>query len=652
LNQIFRAIVLKAIPGLAVLITDVLRKAAPAIRQGLAVLATLSFASSAAAQTTPSGLPTSVEVRAPDENGVDMYSGSIKFSIQDVSIGGMTHVVTSLNPPDHTGSPLAFNRLTGLMDNYQAVVVIRPPCPSCMPIFTIGTGASSEQFTINSSNGNFTTGTGGGTVISDPSANCTAAASCGYWIYINTSGTAVSITNVSGVPAMVTKVVHPDGLVERVVHATSFRDIGTYSYTNSPASAVPYQTGYPVLSVNRSDGLQLKYQYGPNWDLQGVVAVNNAYEYCDPSAVACTTSQTWPTSSYTWGSSSAGTDTVLTVGDSGGRTTRYTLDNFGRVRSVRPPSSANDLYFFDYCLRRFQYNPYAYGIRDPHSCFYYWDTYLLGTSIVYIEDRVLSATRDGQNWSYGYPVEGSTILASQTLTMFPLIAARPDGNLTTANETIDTPSFLVNFSAPGVYATFEQDLANKVSSAYSWSRGGVSYSYTYDSRANILSDGHVSAGYDAVCQNPKTCNQPNWIRDAMGNETDYVYDPQHGGALSITSPADSNGIRPQTRFAYVQRYAWFLNASGQMVRSTDPVWKLASQSICRSGAAAGAGCATPGDETLTTYDYGPDSGPNNLWLRGEVVTAGGVSRRTCYTYDRRGNRISATSPRAGLTSCP
>jgi YD repeat-containing protein len=139
----------------------------------------------------------------------------------------------------------------------------------------------------------------------------------------------------------------------------------------------------------------------------------------------------------------------------------------------------------------------------------------------------------------------------------------------------------------------------------------------------------------------------------MGNETDYVYDPQHGGVLSITSPADANGIRPQSRFAYVQRYAWFLNASGQMVRSTDPVWKLASQSVCRSGAAAaGGGCAIPGDETLTTYDYGPDSGPNNLWLRGEVVTAGGVSRRTCYTYDRRGNRISATSPRAGLTSCP
>ena len=59
-----------------------------------------------------------------------------------------------------------------------------------------------------------------------------------------------------------------------------------------------------------------------------------------------------------------------------------------------------------------------------------------------------------------------------------------------------------------------------------------------------------------------------------------------------------------------------------------------------------------GDEAVTTYDYGPGAGPNNLWLRGIVVTAGGVSRRTCYTYDHRGNQLSATSPLAGLTSCP
>jgi RHS repeat-associated protein len=39
-------------------------------------------------------------------------------------------------------------------------------------------------------------------------------------------------------------------------------------------------------------------------------------------------------------------------------------------------------------------------------------------------------------------------------------------------------------------------------------------------------------------------------------------------------------------------------------------------------------------------------------LRGKVVTAGGVSRRTCYAYDVIGNQISVTTPRAALSSCP
>ncbi len=78
-------------------------------------------------------------------------------------------------------------------------------------------------------------------------------------------------------------------------------------------------------------------------------------------------------------------------------------------------------------------------------------------------------------------------------------------------------------------------------------------------------------------------------------------------------------------------------------------------STCRTSAATGnpaAPCATAGDEVRTTYDYGPDSGPNNLLLRGTLMTGAGVSSRICYGYDAQGRRISETSPRAGLASCP
>jgi hypothetical protein len=142
------------------------------------------------------------------------------------------------------------------------------------------------------------------------------------------------------------------------------------------------------------------------------------------------------------------------------------------------------------------------------------------------------------------------------------------------------------------------------------------------------------------------------VRDAAGRQADFTYDSVHGGTLTETLPADANGIRPQKRYTYVQRYAWYLGPGGVMTRSTEPIWLLATESYCRTGAASGAGCAISGDEVVTTYDYGPDSGPNNLWPRGTVVTADGQSLRTCYAYSKFGDKISETKPRAGLAVCP
>ena len=44
--------------------------------------------------------------------------------------------------------------------------------------------------------------------------------------------------------------------------------------------------------------------------------------------------------------------------------------------------------------------------------------------------------------------------------------------------------------------------------------------------------------------------------------------------------------------------------------------------------------------------------PNNLLLRGTVVTADGQTLRTCYTYDDMGRKISETQPKGTGSSCP
>ena len=79
---------------------------------------------------------------------------------------------------------------------------------------------------------------------------------------------------------------------------------------------------------------------------------------------------------------------------------------------------------------------------------------------------------------------------------------------------------------------------------------------------------------------------------------------------------------------------------------------LTEDRTCRTTATVSSACAGgSSDEVITAYDYGPASGPNNLLLRGVATTADGVTRRTCFSYDWMGNKISETKPRAGLAVC-
>ncbi|MFL6745373.1 MAG: hypothetical protein ACJ8ET_03245 [Sphingomicrobium sp.] len=188
--------------------------------------------------------------------------------------------------------------------------------------------------------------------------------------------------------------------------------------------------------------------------------------------------------------------------------------------------------------------------------------------------------------------------------------------------------------------------------------------YEHDSRGNQISSAAIakpgtglptiatSSSFPETCSNIIICNKPTSVTDARNNVTDYTYDPVHGGVLAETKPA-VNGVRPQTRYSYVQRSAWLRNSAGGYSASPYPVWLVSEMRTCRISATIDGVCAAgPSDEVVTSYDYGPNSGPNNLLLRGTVVTADGTSRRTCFSYDSWGNKIAETKPRAGLSTCP
>ncbi len=150
----------------------------------------------------------------------------------------------------------------------------------------------------------------------------------------------------------------------------------------------------------------------------------------------------------------------------------------------------------------------------------------------------------------------------------------------------------------------------------------------------------------------KICNKPTQTTDAKGNVTTYTYAPEHGGILSVKGPA-VNGVRPETRYTYTQRYAWYKNTRGSFVRSANAIWLLTSERTCTNSNMTATGCAGGAAQSVvTTYDYGPSSGPNNLLLRGTAVTSGGKTLRTCYGYDAYGRRISETQPKGVGGACP
>lgn len=171
-----------------------------------------------------------------------------------------------------------------------------------------------------------------------------------------------------------------------------------------------------------------------------------------------------------------------------------------------------------------------------------------------------------------------------------------------------------------------------------------------------LPDIVTSATYD--CTKPVLCAKPTSKTDAKGNVTTYVYDQTHGGLLKETAPA-VGGVSPEKRYEYVSRKAWVRTTDNTgYVQSTNDHVLLSKEEYCITSAAVNGDCAAgPSDEVVTVYEYGPNSGPNNLLLRGIAVTAQNAqgqmeTLRTCYGYDSSGRRISETKPRANLAVCP
>lgn len=600
----------------------------------------------ASAQTA---LPSPPEAKIEDENGVDLVSGTMRLVVTDVSMGPFSHSRRSYARPKDYAYGIAPNG--GMVSSYElGVGLAQPENPwpnqgvDSRWKYTVDVGAAREDFYINSDDTLEAT-RGGVLERSAGSSFCSG----GIWTYRSGTGVVATINmelggggDGAGAPGScgrVLQVNEPNGLITRFTYYVP--------YPNANGG------GWAMLrSVNRNDGYQLKYRYTGTTPI-GVTVINNAYEYCDPAAESCSLSGSWPSSSYSWQS-----PTVFVITDSANRTARFTLDRHHRIASFKPFNATTDQVSYQYCKRNWYYDPWNLSQRvDPiagegEPCIVMVSS--TGGGGPYIQltqthDRVVQVVNGGETWTYSFPS------GSYGPYYYRYSSSSTGGGGSYAIVNTSGQGALTFFGNTHATLNFENSARNRVTSGQV--SGQPAKTMDYDARDNVESDGITSAGYSTSCASLINCNRPNYTRDAAGNQTDFEYDPVHGGVLTVTSPGvQVNGVgalvRPQTRYTYIQRFAWFKNSSGTLVRSTEPIWKLATESSCRTSAATGAGCSTAGDEVVVSYDYGPDSGPNNLLLRGKTVTADGATLRTCYAYDQYSNKISETAPRAGLSSCP
>ena len=251
------------------------------------------------------------------------------------------------------------------------------------------------------------------------------------------------------------------------------------------------------------------------------------------------------------------------------------------------------------------------------------------------------------------PTKGSTVYqqtGGPTTVVDPLNRTITSDFCDPAFTTFCNVGYLQSFTNPeGVKTYLKFDSYNNIIQAQSYPKPGTSGSVITISKTFNCSQGFKNF-----------CDLPISITNANGAVTSFTYDQNFGAMLTETDPqVVVNGagaaIAPVKRYAYAQRYAWISNGSGGYLRGPAAMWLLSTQKTCRSSATnvSTDSCANgSADETVTSYDYGPDSGPNNLLVRGVAVTTGGVTRRTCYSYDASGHKISETLANAGLSSCP
>ena len=474
------------------------------------------------------------------------------------------------------------------------------------------------------------------------------------------------------------------------------------TYSGGGIDSIAYPNGFTVYvdyrAVWTNTGYMLKYDISGTYhnpilngywsgNPKSISGVNLAHTYC-PTNSSCNTSG-WPIASFNWPTGTPasfyleGIQKIFSVTDQYGAKTDYHYE----TQNVCKWRLADESGTSSYCLnnnpgdRRLA--PRLVGVKSAHS-------------------NIIDIT-------YQYENDGAMLVSSpgaglgMRLLQFYWKLSTKNGRLLKATNKTHWRTYGKPFSSgPYNHSTVRENSGNRVQ-VYNFHPGKLervtlrkqgTFEYEYNSRNFVTSLTPLSgptqffkydddeggrgnlirivvnnrnireADYATSCTdlNFRYCNKPLWIKDAKGHRTDFTYHAPSGQVATVTGPAVAvnrgTSVRQKTYYTYEQKYAYFKNAGGSIVRAGAPLWLLTKEHTCRTSQATLTGCPNgSADMVETRYYYGPQQTgvANNLHMRGKSVTAQGgtgtiETRVWCYAYDKLGKLIKETPPKGNGAS--
>lgn len=273
----------------------------------LAILSSVATAHAQGIATSPPPIRSSV-----DANGVDLVIGALVVSTPQLSIGqgeGALTYVRNLTA-------------TGWVDNAIGTINVNGSA------ITVSFGGASDSFTL--SGGVYANALGGGSTLtySSGAQQYTYTTAAGVVVIFNATIPDYSPSYANGGRPITAT--YPDGLMV------------TYTYSTVTVSGT---SASRLQSVNNNFGYQLKFTYVNNspttvsqlaaWvTIASVSGVNNAIEYCSPTASTCTFVNHWPTVAY---AAAAGPPSTVTVTDPDNNVSVFTYNTANLLVGIQRP---------------------------------------------------------------------------------------------------------------------------------------------------------------------------------------------------------------------------------------------------------------------------------------------------------------------------